>query len=212
MALTSVHLFRTMPGHLVEHRTRTDEARVLLQELGVTAVTIEPIAGTDANVLGTVVQYADNREYASTTQRIRADERWQAFYADAMSTGAAEPVESSLFQDLDPTHAPAADRPMGVIQATQWRPNPGRMGGFIEHVGMVTKHIERLGGSVRVMQSMFGAQPLTALVSVTFEDLDHFGEYGDKLAVDEQFQNAWGEVMTDPTAVLLRAGIYVVTA
>lgn len=208
MGLVSIHVFRTLPGKQAEHLQRTDEARQLLQELGLQAFTLVPIAGTDVGSLATVVQYSDNREYTQSLQRVQADERWQAFYAAAMSEPTAEQVEVSLFNDTDPTYAPPSDRPLGVLQSTQWRANPGRLGDFMQNVAGAKGHIERLGGSVRTLQCMTGRFPMTAAVSVTFEDLDHFGEYGDKLAADEQWQNYWAGVMADPTANLIRSGIF----
>jgi hypothetical protein len=61
---------------------------------------------------------------------------------------------------------------------------------------------------VRVQQCMTGLHPMTVSFSTTFADLDHFGEYGDKLSADEQWQNFWMGVMADPTATLVRSGIY----
>jgi len=208
MGLVSIHVFRTLPGKQAEHLQRTEEARQLLQELGLQAFTLMPIAGSDVGSLATVVQYSDNREYVRELQRIQADERWQAFYASAMSEPIAELIEVSLFSDADPTYAPATDRPLGVLQSTQWRANPGRLGDFMQNVATAKGHIERLGGTVRTMQCMTGRLPMTTAVSVTFEDLDHFGEYGDKLAADEQWQNYWASVLADPSANLVRSGIF----
>lgn len=210
MALASIHVYRTLPGKLVEHQAATAEARERLQALGLAAFTLQPIAGTDVGTLATVVQYEDNRAYADAIQRVQADEDWMTFYAGVASQAIAEEVEVSLFQDTDPTYTPPADRPLGVLTSTQWRAKPGKMMSFFEHVEGARGHIERLGGTVRVLQSLIGKYPLTAAVSITFEDFDHFGDYNDKVAVDEQFQNYWAGVMADPSADLVRSGIYAI--
>ncbi len=41
------------------------------------------------------------------------------FYSDIMSKAPAVEVEASIFQDTDPSFQPAADRPLGVVAATQ---------------------------------------------------------------------------------------------
>ena len=208
MALASVHVFRTLPGKLVEHLEATEEAKQRLQSLGLQAFTLQPIAGSDIGGLATVVQYADNRAYTDALQKVQADQGWQEFFARVSSAAIAEPIEVSLFSDTDPTFAPDPNRALGVLQGTQWSPRPGRLMGLMENIAQAKSHIERLGGAVRTMQCMTGRYPMTVNVSVTFEDLDHFGEYGEKLAVDEQFQGYWAGVMADPTAVLVRSGIY----
>ncbi len=210
MGLISVHVFRTLPGKTMQHIAASEEARGLLQGLGLEAATVTPIAGSDVGQIATVVNFADNRSYTDSMQRIQADAGWQAFWARVSSEATAELAEVSLYSDADPTYIAPVDQPAGVLQFTQWRANPGQMGGFLEHVAAAKGHIERLGGSVRVLQCMTGLHPMTAGVSVTFEDLDHFGDYGDKLAADEQFQNYWAGVMTNPTATLVRSGIYAI--
>jgi hypothetical protein len=59
------------------------------------------------------------------------------------------------------------------------------------------------------MQSVNGLHPNTVLIPVTFADLDAWAAYSDALATDEQWQAFWAGVMADPTADLLRAGVYV---
>jgi hypothetical protein len=61
------------------------------------------------------------------------------------------------------------------------------------------------------MSSMVGAHPMTVVVSVGYPDLEHLAEATDKLAVDEQWQAFWAGVMADPSADLVRSGIYLTT-
>ena len=114
----------------------------------------------------------------------------------------------SLLQDVDPNYQPNPDRPLAVIMATQWRAYPGRLMDFMGHVMESLAHVERLGGSPRVMQSVIGAHPMTTMVSVSFPDLDSYGAYGDALTGDQAWQDFWAGVMADPTAELIRSGLY----
>jgi hypothetical protein len=117
-------------------------------------------------------------------------------------------VESSVFSDLDTTFQPSTDRPLGVILATQWRARPGRLADFVANVMTSTPHIERMGGLPRTMQSVIGAHPMSMLLTTTFADLDAYGEYTDKLASDQQWQDFWAGAMADPSAELIRSGVY----
>jgi len=46
------------------------------------------------------------------------------------------------------------------------------------------------------------------LTSITFADLDAYGEYSDKLATDAQWQEFWATTVADPPAALIRSGVY----
>jgi hypothetical protein len=208
MALVTIHSYRTVAGRAAEHFAATEEARQLLQERGYEAFTLQPIAGTDVGGLATGVQFADTRAYTDAIKALQADEGWLDFMARADATGSAQAEEAAVYVDTDQTYVPSPDRVLTVIQTTQWRPNPGRLMGFMENVAQAKGHIERLGGVVRVMNCTIGALPMTAVVSVGFEDLDHWGEYGAKFATDEQFQTYWASVMADPTATMVRSGAY----
>jgi len=59
------------------------------------------------------------------------------------------------------------------------------------------------------LQSVIGAHPMTVLVSVGIADLDAYGGYAEATATDEQWQAFWAGVLADPTADLIRSGLYV---
>ncbi|NNE72790.1 MAG: hypothetical protein HKN26_03930 [Acidimicrobiales bacterium] len=184
------------------------EAHGHLTRLGLQAATLQAIAGSDVGVIATIINYADNAAHAAGMQTVMGDEEWAAYWLRVSSEGAADPVESSIMQDVDPAWAPPDDRPLGVIQAVQWQAKPGRFADFIANVMEATPHIERLGGAVRTMQSLVGAHPMTVLVSTSFSDLDSYGAYADAVGVDSGFQDFWAGVMTDPTGDIVRSGLY----
>jgi hypothetical protein len=184
------------------------EAHGHLTRLGLQAATLQAVAGSDVGVIATIVNYANNAAHAAALQTVGADEAWMEFWIRVGGDGAAIPVESTIFQDLDPGWEPDPDRPFGVIQGIQWRAKPGRLTDFVGHVMEAVPHIERLGGSVRTMQSLVGAHPMTVMVSTTFEDLAAYGAYADAVAGDQAFQDFWAGVMADPTADIVRSGLY----
>lgn len=133
----------------------------------------------------------------------------RSFWGRAAAGGSAVQVESSLFSDVDATFQPSPDRPLGAILATQWRAKPGRLMDFMGNVMTSFAHISRLGGVARAMQSAIGAHPMTVLVTTSFADLNAYGAYADATASDEQWQAFWAAAMADPTADLVRSGLYV---
>lgn len=208
MGVIALSGFRTEPGRLEDHLAAATEAVEHLRRLGLQAVNLQAVAGGDVGTVATSINYADNTAYVKGLQAILGDEAWQEFWGRAASGGSATQVESSLFSDVDPSFQPAADRPLGVVLATQWRARPGRLVDFMTNVATSIPHIERMGGTPRQMQCLIGAHPMTALITTTFADLDAYGEYSDTLATDDQWQSFWAGAMADPTADLLRTGLY----
>lgn len=208
MSVVTLHGFRTEPGRLADHMASTAEAITHLRRLGLQAVAMQPIAGSDVGTIAVSVNYANNADHAASIQRVQADSGWQDFWARSSSGAASVLVESSVFSDLDTSFQPATDRPLGVILATQWRARPGRLADFLAAVMTSTPHIERMGGLPRTMQSVIGAHPMSMLLTTTFADLDAYGEYADKLADDAQWQEFWAGAMADPSGELIRTGVY----
>jgi hypothetical protein len=212
MGVVSIHSFRTEPGRLAEHTANSAEALEHLQRLGLQAMTMSPVAGTDVGTIATVVNYEDNAHHATSMVKVQGDSEWQKFWLRASSGGSATMVESSIYFDADPAWEPANDRPLGAMMATQWKAKDGRMAEFMSNVNSSLPHIKRLGGAPRVMMSMVGAHPMSVVVSVTFADLEAYGAYADALAGDAQWQEFWAGIGTDPTADLVRSGVYTVGA
>jgi hypothetical protein len=209
MAVVSLSSFRTEPGRLADHLGAAAEALGHLRRIGMQAVNLQAIAGTDVGTIATSINYANNAAYVAGLQQILGDEQWQEFWARAAAGASAVQVEGSLFSDVDATFQPSADRPLGVIMATQWRAKPGRLMDFMGNVMTSFPHIARMGGMARAMQSVIGAHPMTVLVTTSFADLDAYGAYADTIAGDEQWQAFWAGAMADPTADLIRSGLYV---
>lgn len=208
MAVVSLSGFSTEPGRTADHMAASMEALGHLRRLGLEAILLQPIVGGDIGTLALVVNYADNAAYAAALQQIAADEQWQEFLARAMAGASAVQVESSLMNDLDANFQPSADRPLGVLLATQWRAKDGRLADFMGKVAESAPHIERMGGAARMMQSIVGRYPMTTMVSTGFADLDAYGAYADQTASDAEWQAFWAGALNDPTADLIRTGVW----
>ncbi len=208
MGVVAINSFQTEPGRLADHMAAASEALVHLRRLGLAAMSLQPIAGSDVGRIATVVNYADNADHASSIQRVQNDSQWQEFWLRVSSAGSATHVESAIYNDVDPDFQPATDRPLGVLTAVQWRAVDGRLMDFMGKVMEALPHIERMGGTPRVLQSLIGAHPMTTTVAVTFSDLDAYGAYSDTLARDQQWQDFWAGALSDPTAHIVRSGVY----
>lgn len=208
MGVISLSGFATETGRAADHMAASVEAVGHLNRLGTPAFLLQPIAGADIGTLAIVANHADNAAHAAALQRLAADEQWQEFLARAMAGGSAEQVESSLLNDLDPNFQPTADRPLGVLLGFQWRAKDGRLADFIGKVGQAVPLIERMGGAARVMQCLIGRYPMTVMVSTSFADLDAYGAYSDRVASDAEWQAFWADALSDPTADLIRTGLY----
>jgi hypothetical protein len=68
--------------------------------------------------------------------------------------------------------------------------------------------IEPMGGTIRTMQCLVGRYPMTTLVSTSFADLDAYGSYAGKSASDPEWQTFWADAFSDPTADIVRSGVY----
>lgn len=208
MAVSTINRFSTLPGGAVTHMEMTLEAVGHLRRLDIAAVALQPIAGGDTGSLVTTMSFENNAAWATSMQRLLADDGWQDFWQKAVTSASAEQSESSIFADVDPNYVLDPNRPLGVIAATQWRALPGRMGDFAESVMTATGHITRLGGRVRVMQSLMGQHPMTTMVAIGHADLDAYAEFSDAVAADEEFQAYWMETAANPSADILRSGVY----
>ena len=208
MAVASLTAFATEPGRLADHMAASHEALGHLRRMGQQAMLLQPVSGSDVGQLAMVVNYPDNAAHAAGLQTIAADGQWQEFWARASAGGSAQQVESTLLTDLDPGFQPSPDRPLGALLGFQWRAKDGRLADFLGKVAEAVPHIERLGGTVRTMQCLVGRYPMSVMVTTTFTDLDAYGAYADANASDAEWQAFWADALSDPTADLIRTGLY----
>ncbi|HMK10389.1 MAG TPA: hypothetical protein VK461_02275 [Acidimicrobiales bacterium] len=208
MALVSLFRLRPEPGRLADHLAESAELVEHVRRLGYQAANWQALVGGDVGTTVTTITAVNSTDFAAGMQKSMADDKFQEFMARASTSGSATVVETSQFNDVDPNFQPNPDRPTGFIQATQWRPSPGHMADFMSNVTTAVGHISRLGGAPRVMASIFGAHPLTVLVSVGLTDFDAYGAYADAVAGDEQFQTFWAGALANPSAELIRSGLY----
>ena len=100
MGVISLNGFKTEPGRLADHLAASMEALGLLRGLGAQAVVLQALAGGDVGTIATSINYADNADYATSTQKIQGDGKWQGFWADAMADPTADMIRSGLYANI----------------------------------------------------------------------------------------------------------------
>ena len=209
MGVIALNRFATRPGRLADQLAAGAEAVGHMRRIGLQPMQLQPIAGGDIGSIVFAINHPDNAAYAAGTQKLQADEQWQAFWGGLMADPPADQVESTLMSDLDPTFQPDPDRPLGAMLATQWRPKDGRLNDFVGKVIESAPHVARMGGVTRALQIVVGAHPLTIMVVNGFSDLDAYGAYADRSATDAAWQAFWNDALNVPTADMIRSGVYV---
>lgn len=91
-----------------------------------------------------------------------------------------------------------------IAQVATWRPRDGHLPEFIAKVVTAKKIHERLGGKVRVWQTMIGGQPMTLGYVIEHAGWAEFGKFGEKLEKDTEWQNFWADALSHPTADLIQ--------
>jgi hypothetical protein len=205
MGVLASYSFKTVPGGSSRHLAITLEGRDRLHKMGFRAGVLRPVMGAEAGMVATVIQFENAKAWGEGTKKITSDPDWMAWYGAAADEGVAEPVDSEMYLDVDPSFQPAAYGALKVFRNTQWLPLHGKAAGLMENITASLTHIKRHGGTPRVLQCIEGQHPMTLGVSVGFESLAAAGASLDAMNADPAFQAYWAGVMANPTAQLVRA-------
>jgi hypothetical protein len=91
-----------------------------------------------------------------------------------------------------------------IAQIATWRARDGQLQEFFAKVATAKKIHERLGGKVRVWQSMIGGQPMSLGYVIEHASWTEFGKFGEKLEKDSEWQTFWADAIAHPTADLIQ--------
>ena len=67
------------------------------------------------------------------------------------------------------------------------------------NVAQAKKIHERLGGKVRVSQTLFGGQPATVVYVIEHQDMTAFAKFTDNLNTDTGWQEFWMSALANPS-------------
>lgn len=93
---------------------------------------------------------------------------------------------------------------MAVASISTWRPRDGKLNAFMENITQAKKIHERLGGKVRVWQTLFGGQTMTLGYVIEHNDMAEFAKFSDKMAADTEWQEFWMNALANPSADFLQ--------
>ncbi len=94
-----------------------------------------------------------------------------------------------------------------IASISMWRPRDGKLQDFMARVATAKKIHERLGGKVRVWQSAFGGQPMALGYVIEHGSWKAFGDFGQKLEADSEWQKFWADALLHPSADLLQNNV-----
>lgn len=94
-----------------------------------------------------------------------------------------------------------------VATVATWRPRDGKTQEFVANAATAKKIHERLGAKVRVWSSNFGGQPMTFGYVLEHRSWAAFGEFGDKMEKDNEWQVFWAKASANPTADLIQNSV-----
>lgn len=198
MAVFSIHTWRPLPGRAMDLVGSMTRAKQILESEGALVSLWQPIAGGEAGSISFVAAYEDATSYGRTMQAVSTSAAWQDFWTEAMANPSGTNLENYTMSDLDPTEGlPTVFS--RVLAIASFATRPGRLVDHLAAQATARGHLERLGGQVRSVRTT-GRGPGTITTLVGFEDFLHYGEFGDKFAVDEGWANFWLEIAADPPA------------
>ena len=205
MAVFAVHTWRPVSGRAADLVASMTRAGAILEANGAVTSIWQPIAGGDAGTLAFVDAYDDQVAYGRTMDAIRTSADFQAFWAEALADPSGTNIENYVMSDFDATEGLPTEISR-VLVTVVFRTTPGRLADHLAAQGTARSHLERLGARVRTVQAI-GRADGTIGTLLGFEDFTHYGEFGAKLAVDEQWMTFWGGLAADPPAVQVESGI-----
>lgn len=94
-----------------------------------------------------------------------------------------------------------------VTMVSIWRPRDKRLQDFATSAAKAKKIQERLGARVRVFVNNFGGEPASFIYTAEVGSWKAFGEFGQLLESDPEWQKFWTEATANPSATLLQNSV-----
>ncbi|HME72726.1 MAG TPA: hypothetical protein VKM54_23090 [Myxococcota bacterium] len=100
MVLAQVNRWRPLPGRFEDFIKVCHQARKIHQGLGAQVRIWQAQVGSNAGTVLYTIQHADGAAYGHFIDKLNGDGAWQQLVASFQKNPPAEPVESSLIQEL----------------------------------------------------------------------------------------------------------------
>jgi hypothetical protein len=100
MSLAQVAMWRPRPGRYEDFIKVCKQARKIHEGLGAQVRIWQTQVGSDAGTVLYVMQHSDGGAYGQFIDKLNGDTGWQQLVASFQKDPPAEPVQSSLLQEL----------------------------------------------------------------------------------------------------------------
>ena len=207
MAVFAVHVYRPVPGRGLEMLGQMATAKAIFEANGAVVTAWQTLLGGEAGTIAFVDAYDGPGSYGRAMDAVAKSPEWQALLAEIMTNPSGVNVENYSLSDLDASVG-LPTVPSGVLHQVLHRPSPGRIADFLGAQATAIGHLNRLGGQARGVR-IIGRQSGGIATLLGFADMTHYGEFGEKIAVDEQWAMFQGSLAADPPGEELESGVAV---
>lgn len=205
MAVFSIHVYRPTLGRGLDLLGQMGRAKTILEGLGAGVTVWSPVTGGDAGTFAFVHAYDGPSTYGRTMDALDADDGWKAFVGEIVAAPAGSNVENYVLSDLDVTQG-LPSTPATVLFQIAHRSRPGRADAHMAAQQVAVGHLRRLGTEPRTMRSI-GRNPGAISTLIGFEDFTHYGEFSEKLEVDEQWAGFMADLAKDSPVEEVESGV-----
>jgi hypothetical protein len=182
-------------------------AKAIFESKGAIVTAWQPLIGGDAGTIAFVDAYDGPGSYGATMDAVAQSAEWQSLVAEITLNPTGTNVENYSLVDIDTTLG-LPTVPSRVLHQVLHRPAAGRMIDFLTAQATGLGHLIRLGGQARGMR-IVGRQSAGIATLIGFEDMTHYGQFGEKISVDEQWGMFQAGLATDPPGEELESGVAV---
>lgn len=205
MAVFSIHVFRPTLGRGLDMLGQMGRAKSILEGLGGRCSVWSPVSGGDAGTFAFVHAYDGQSTYGRTMDALDGSDDWQALIGEILTAPTGSNVENYVLTDLDATQG-LPSTPATVLFQIAHRTLPGRTNDHMAAAQVAVGHLRRLGTEPRVMRSI-GRNAGAISTLIGFEDFTHYGEFSEKLEVDEQWAGFMADLANDSPVEEVETGV-----
>ena len=197
MAVFSVHVYRPLEGRAIDMLATMGRAKEIVEANGGICSIWQPITGGDAGTFAFVDAYDGAGSYGRTMDALRASDDFRALSIEIATKPSGVNVENFSLVDIDATLGLPTE-PSTVLYQVVHRTIPGKAAAHMAATQTALEHLTRLGARARAMRVVGRGSGVATVLG--FSDYTHYGEFGEKIAVDEQWNAFFGGLAADPPA------------
>ena len=205
MAVFAVHVYRADKGRGNDMVATMLRAKTIFEANGAVVSLWQAQLGGVAGSVAFVDAYDGMGTYGRCMDAVAKSEDFQALVQEIITKPSGTNVENYRLEDLDATLGLPTVLTT-VLHQVVHRTIPGKAVAHLTATATAIGHLTRLGAQARAVRMVGrGAGGIATLAA--FEDFTHYGEFGEKLAVDEQWNSFYAGLASDPPAEEIESGM-----